>query len=442
MKKIIILSMLLLGLTAVEAQSQQTLSLSDAIQLGLENNFQIKISGLNVEKAEINNTWGTAGRYPGITLGANFNNRFDDNYPQIEGNPRSQSFNHSFSPNANVRWTIFGGFRVAITKEKLALLQQFSEGNEAVIIENTIQAIILAYYKVQVEKEKLNVLNTLKDISKDRYDYEMQKKEFGSSVTFDVLQAQNAFLSDSSNYLLQQLNLKNAILNFNQLLGEESSKRFELTEDLKVIANDYMLGDLMDKMLANNKTLKNQYINQELLKEEVDFQKGGMLPTVMLNSGVDQFNNLNQFKLSTSDTYTKRYTNNYDVYANLSLSFNLFNGGNTRSAIQLAKIDQKIGEIGIEEMKLQLSNLLINLYDLFNINKQLYSVSEANLESAKLNLKIATEKFKVGAINSFNYRDIQLLYLNTAIQQYESMYNVMDTHTELLRLTGGIIEAN
>ncbi len=439
MKKILILAVLLIGFSSFQIQAQKNLSLSDAIQIGLENNFQIKISGLNVEKSRINNSWGTAGRYPTITLGANLNNRFD-NMPDPMGSStdRLETYTHTLYPNANLRWTIFGGFRVNIAKDKLELLQQFSEGNEQVVIENTIQAIILAYYKVQLENEKLSVLKSLKDISRDRYDYVMQKKEFGSSVTYDVLQAKNAYLSDSSSYLFQQLNLKNANLNLNLLLGEKESTRFELTEKLSVVANNYMLGDLMDRMLANNKTIKNQYINQEILKKEIDFQKGAVLPSLMFNSGFDHFNTMNRMKGSSEKTYT----NNYDFYANLSLSFNLSDGGNARSAIQLAKIDERIGELSIAEIELQLKNVLINLFDLYSIHKQLYDVSEANLESAKLNLQISQDKFKVGAINSFNYRDIQMLYLNAAIQQYESIYNLMDTHTELLRLTGGIIEAN
>lgn len=439
MKKLLFFSILIIGFSAFQTQAQQQLSLSDAIQLGLENNFQIKITDLNVEKSQINNSWGTAGRYPTISLGASLNNRFD-NSPDPFGSAtdRRESFTHTLYPNANLRWTIFGGLKVNIAKDKLGLLQQYSEGYEEVIIENTIQAIILAYYKVQLENEKLDVLESVKGISKDRYNYEIQKRDFGSSVTYDVLQANNAYLSDSTNYLLQQLNLKNANLNFNLLLGEEAKVRFVLSEGLKMMINKYMLGDLMDKMLSNNKTLKNQYINQEILKKEIDFQKGAVLPSLMVNTGFDHFNTMSRLKGSS----IKSFTNNYDFYANLSLSFNLSNGGNTKRAIQLAKIDEQIGVLDIADIELQLRNVLINLYDLYNIHQQLCNVSMANIESAKLNLDISLEKFKVGAINSFNYRDIQLLYLNTAIQRYESLFSLMDIHTELLRLTGGIIDAN
>ena len=61
------------------------------------------------------------------------------------------------------------------------------------------------------------------------------------------------------------------------------------------------------------------------------------------------------------------------------------------------------------------------------------------MKSTKLNLDISTEKFKNGIINSFNYRDIQILYMNTAFNELEAIYNLIQSKTDLLRLSGGII---
>ena len=66
---------------------------------------------------------------------------------------------------------------------------------------------------------------------KDRYDYLLAKKELGNSVTYEVLQAKNSFLSDSSNVLLQSLNLKNAKMNLNLLLGESIETNYLLTKN-------------------------------------------------------------------------------------------------------------------------------------------------------------------------------------------------------------------
>ncbi len=64
------------------------------------------------------------------------------------------------------------------------------------------------------------------------------------------------------------------------------------------------------------------------------------------------------------------------------------------------------------------------------------------MESAELNMQIATEKYRSGTINSFNFRDVQLIYLNIAHRKLNAIYDIIDTHTELLRLTGGIVTEN
>ncbi len=82
---------------------------------------------------------------------------------------------------------------------------------------------------------------------------------------------------------------------------------------------------------------------------------------------------------------------------------------------------------------------MVNQFDLYRIRKQLLEVADVNLESAKLNMEIATEKYRNGTINSFNFRDVQLIFLNAASNKLNAIYDLLDSQTELLRLTGGII---
>ena len=42
-------------------------------------------------------------------------------------------------------------------------------------------------------------------------------------------------------------------------------------------------------------------------------------------------------------------------------------------------------------------------------------------------------------INSFNFRDVQIIYLRAAVDKYRAIFNLIDMQTELLRLSGGII---
>ncbi|MCK4664050.1 MAG: TolC family protein [Bacteroidales bacterium] len=414
--------------------SQENLTLSDAIQKSLENNYQIRVSKLNLDIAKSNNTWGTAGRYPYIGIGAMQANRYDDMPSRMTPGTRDKYNTYSVSPFAQLQWTLFNGFAINITKDKLASLERITEGNAAIIVENTIQAVILAYNRVLLENEKKKVIEEILKLSSDRYNNILLKKDLGSAVTFDVLQAQNAYLSDSSTYLLQQMNYKNSLRNLNLLLGENINTIYNPIDNFIVPVKQYEMDTLLSKMLSNNKTLTNQYINQEILRKNIKLNKSSLYPSISLNSGYDKSYSSVKFDGSSASN-----SNAYDYYANFSLSYTLFNGGNIKSAIQNAKIEENIGQIQLDEITHRVSIQLANSYELFIIRKQLYLVSEEKLKTNKLNLQIAEEKFNSGVINSFNYRDVQIMFLNSSFEKLEAIYNLIETNSELLRLTGSII---
>lgn len=417
------------ALFTISVAAQDTLTLSGAIQKALENNYTIKISELNLEIAKNNNSWGTAGRYPVVTTGFVNMNRTDNRL--VPPNTDNNNFNtNNISPYIQANWVLFNGFAVNIRKAQLEDLEKISEGNAAIVVENTIQAIILAYTKVLLEKEKLDVMAEVLKLSSDRYQYTELRKELGNALTFDLLQAKTLFLADSSTFLLQQLNYENALKNLNLILGENNGTIYNLVDEFNVPEAEYNLADLLSVMLSSNKTLQNQYVNQNILKESIKLKKSSLYPMLNLNTGADYSY---AFDSDNSGDYS------YDYYANFSLSYTLFNGGNIRSDIQNAKISEQLGQIQMEQMKHQLSIQLSNYFELYTIRKQLLNVAEESLKAATLNLEIAGQKFESGAINSFNYRDIQLYYLDAANSKLEAIYNLIDTNLELLRMTGAII---
>lgn len=419
-------------LRAQDARAE--LSLPQALEIGLENNFQIRISNENLRIAENNNSWGAAGMWPSISLGAVQNNRYDEGDSYTVPGTRDEYYTNLIAPYVNLNWTLFRGFSVHITKDKLDALERYSEGYATIVVENTIQGIVLAYYNALLQEELLSVTEEVKELSRDRYNYMMFKKDLGGAVTYDVLQAKNAYLDDSTTNLLQQLNVKNAYLNLNLLLGEGEDIEYNLTDEFTVQLLDFPLDSLLVQMMESNTNIRNQYINQEILRKDAQLARRNMYPVLSLNGGFDHANT--RLKYVNADP---SYTNSLDYYANFTLSFNLFNGGNVRRSIKNAEIGEQIAMLETEELEISLSNLMKTDHKLYIIRKELYNVSLANLESAKLNLGISTEKFRSGAINSFNFRDVQVIYLRAAAAKYEAIYNLIDIQTELLRLSGGII---
>ncbi len=410
------------------SMAQQPLSLAGAIGQALENNYDIQVVQQKQQIAEINNSWGSAGRYPYISMSLGSDNSANEN--------KNEDFTrNTLSAGLNLNWTLFDGFSVRISKQRFEQLEQLSKQNTAIMVEGTIQSVILAYYSVLLQKERLDVFKEVMELSQDRFAREEQKKEFGTSVTYDVLQAQNSFLADKSAYLSQEVAYKNALRDLNFLMAVEGNPSYELTEKFEAIPVDYTIAGLQAQLFENNKSLQNQYINQRLLENAVAAAKSNFSPSLNFSGGTSLSRAHTKFEINGGD-----WANSANFYGNFTLSMNLYSGGNRKSAVQIAKIEEQVGFTEIDQMKHELTNSLANLYEFYLVRKELLNVANENLEAAKLNLQISQEKFEAGAINSFNFRDVQNIYLNAAQNKLVAIYNFIDTHTALLRTVGTIIQ--
>ena len=134
------------------AQDSLFLSLSDAIKIGLKQNYEIQISKKNVEINKLLNTWGEAGLLPSINLSGSQDNTLSDQ----SKNPTSfiQELLQSNSLNGGIalNWTLFNGFNVKANKIKLEQLVEQSEGTASLVVENTIHGIILSYYQCKIQR--------------------------------------------------------------------------------------------------------------------------------------------------------------------------------------------------------------------------------------------------------------------------------------------------
>ncbi len=432
-----------------QAKSQESLSLSDAIQVGLQRNYGIQIERGNVEVAQNNNNWGEAGRWPTITLNVNQSNNLTDNvkvaFPTAT---QGQTLSNSLNPTVNVNWTIFDGFRVKMTKRRLELLQAETDGNASIVIANTLQSIILGYYLAVLELERLEEFEKQLALSRDKYQYIKIKSELGGAVTTDVLLEEGNYLTDSINYINQQLVYRNAIRDLNVLLAEKNvAKTYAFADALIIPDEAYTYDDLRGQMLKENVDLQKQYITQSLLGQATKLSNADRYPTLALNASFSETRNSLDLSeaifftgsgfASGPDTRLNSVTDNYT--ATFTLSYTLFNGGRIKRAIKNAIVNERIGELRVDQLENSLDRDLLTALDRYNIRRQLYAINAQRESSAQTNLDLSEEKFKNGSINSFDYRDVQNNYLSSSILKLQATYNLINSKIELMRLTGGLI---
>ena len=449
-------------------EAQQPLGLMDAVQRGLQSNFDAQIQTLEVEQAKLLNNWGQTGRLPTIVFSGNSNNNATYRQPTNPFAVPGQSINENFPAQLDVNWILFNGYGVRLNKARLQQIENQTAGNAQFIVENTAQTIILGYYNALLEKQRLEVRKKVMRFSKERYDFVRLKKQLGGAITFDVLQEQNNYLTDSANVLRQDLAFKNSVRNLNELLNERIETQYIFSDSLSFTDENINYEDMRRKLVSSNATLRNQFVFQELQRIATQSARSALYPTLNLNFGttgsIDQ--QTAQFRPTSGGTIirstnpvgylnddvsqpvwgrttlTEKLTQHgysYGAYANVTLRFTLFNGGQVRRAIQNAQIDEKIGQLGTDRLKLSLENDLLANYDLYQLRKQLVVIAETKLSAAELNLSLATERYKNGAFSAIDLRIVQENFQNAALENYTAIFDVLSTKTDLVRMTGGLL---
>lgn len=426
--KIIISIALFIASIPLFSQDLNRLNIEDAVNKALENNYGIVTVHKSHEINQLNNTWGNTGVLPTVSFtgtgSESWNNNDNDDYN-----------NTTLSGSVDLNWVLFRGFGARITKQNLEKLEKMSEGNIALTAENTIVDVILAYYNILLAENNMEIAKKTMILSEDRYKKEQQRKQLGTSVTYDLLQAQNSYLEDKSNYISAKSSYHNSKRQLNNLMAEPLENEYEYTSAFDIAAKKFELTELQTKMLENNNTLKNQYINLEMAKLDIKSAQSAYYPTIAAGAS-GSFSDAE----TDYDSNTDYSSSGFNTSLKMSVSYSIYEGGSRRRSLQAAKINREISEIETTDMQQQLKNQLAQEFELYEVRQELLTLAEENLKAAELNLELSKQKFENGSINSFNYRDIQQMYSKVALNYQNAKYNLIQSYHTLLRLTGGVID--
>jgi outer membrane protein TolC len=435
MKKILIYILLLLPTIIF---SQENLSLEDAIKIGLKQNFDIQINKRNLEISKLNNNPGKAGALPKINLSAKKEEAVSDqsNNPTsfIQEILKSESINAT----ANLSWTLLNGYGIKASKEKLNQLEYLSNGNLTLTLENTTQAIILSYYNCILQKDRLNLLQNVVNLSRERLIYQKTKYDIGVISKIEFLQVENTLLTDSSNLLTQRLNYNNSLKNLNLVLGVELDSEWNLTDEMSTKTQIFNLKDLQSETFRNNTNINNQCINNEIIRQDIILAKSAYYPIVSFNSGASY--NESTYDVGDSGYEGSNTGETLNYYANLSINFRLYDGGNYKTLLQESEIRDLINDLNIEKKHREIKNQLSINYEKYNSNIIIYNLRKKAFDIAQINYQLANDKNNRGNINSFDLRDIEIAYLNSGISYLQSVYNLNESYLNLVKITGGILE--
>lgn len=429
MKSVCLILFLMMGLQMSDAQ--QLLTVRDAVEIALQNNYDILLSKNDLQATEENLTYGNAGMLPTVTANFAQSNSLQ-NSTQIQNTGVERSLdnakNNSMSYGISIGWTIFDGLGMFSRYETL---QEFQKQGEVLLkktITNRVSDVMQTYYTIVEQKNLLDAMDSTISISKERLRIAENRFSIGKASKLDVLNVQVNLNEDETNKVKQLEVVHSLKIALNNLLARDLTVDFDVVREVDVDESLALL-DLLEKSKTHNPDLLVTGIAKRIAELELKTVKASRYPTVQLNGGYN-------FSESESSLGFVAQSNSRGLNYGVTASLNLFDGLRQRRNERIAKIEVDNAEILLQQQRSNVETALSQAFQSYQTYISLSRLEDRNLQIAKENLDITMDKYRIGTISPVEFRDAQENYLNAVVRYNSTKLKAKLSETLLKEIVG------
>lgn len=438
-KQLIYILILISGLMSAQDNSETIrLNLDKSIELALNNNHDLRKSELDRQKAleQVSEAWGSA-LFPKIDASASYNRAiklpvFTFQVETPEG-PVTQSFkmgaDNTFSAAVNFEQTLFSG-SVFLAVSTAKVYASISDKAFKATRENMIAHVKKAYYSVLVAKEVVELSRLNLKLSQDNLRNAESMFNAGLISEYDQIKARvqvqnlQPNVKQTENALVFSENLLKI------LTGLDVNQKIEINDSLSFREMNIPDTETNSELLENNSLLNQLKLQIEFQDKVVSYQFSQHFPELSLVGNW-------QTQAQENDA---RHLNNYVFRNAISAGFNLriplFNGGQTSSKVQQAKIDRmRVNEDFLQTTK-TLNNQLQNTMLKIKETRELVDAYNATINQAQRGYDIAVKRFTAGLGTQLEVVDAQVALTQSKVNYLSSVYDYYSYNADLEQLLG------
>jgi len=414
---------------------QERLTLNDAVQQGLVNNYQVLVAKNETERSSQNISYGNAGFLPSVTAYGSLDKAYYDAKVKVVSGSEldKKTADANFAAAAiKAEWVLFDGAGMFAEYDKLKSLWKISDLETRITMETVVQEIIVAYCNIIRQNELLEATIQLLISGNLRYNIAQEKLSTGMGSEQEWLQAQVSLQADSTAFILQKAELAKAKTSLNRLLAADVEKLFE-TDDTIPLLQMPASDELRTKSQEMNNLIKihTEYLMYSKIEERA--LKSGHYPRVALTGSYGYWE-------TNTEAAFIRYNRYFGPQVGVSLSFKLFDGMKLNQNLQNARIETENKEILLKDVQLYVSALITQTYLDYQSQMQALALGNKRKELAQRNLRIALEAYRAGLISSVDLRVAQDDLFKASSDLINAFYNVKVRETELLSISGMLLK--
>jgi len=421
---------------SITSQAQNTYTLKSCLELGLENNYSIRISKNEEQISKNNATKANAGYLPTLDLSGRYSGSLDDTKSTLRTTNAIDKTNgvldHLFNVGLSLNWTIFDGFNISTNYKRLKELESIGEVNTRITIEDFAADLIAEYYNYVQQKIRMSNFLYAVSLSRERLRIVEARYMIGNMSRLDLQQARVDFNADSSKYVKQHEMLNTSRIRLNELMANEDVDQNLIISD-SIIDVDELLNfsDLLESTLQTNAVLLKADRNITIAQLDMKSVNSRRYPYVRFSSGYGY--TLNRYEINT---YKQREV--LGLNFGVTVGINLFDG-TLRSQRKNAHINIENSRLKRQQLDQSLRADITNLWQAYTNNLKMLKLERENLVAATQNHEIAMERYMLGDLSGIEMREAQKNLLDAEERILSAEYNTKLCEISLLQISGKVL---
>jgi len=439
------------------ALAQESWTLKKCIQHALENNLQIKQNDLNIALSESFLKQSKAVKFPSLNANASHSYNFGRSIDPTTNDFVSQTIqSNGFSLNTNL--ILFNGFQRSniIKRNKLNVEAEKYDVEQK---QNNIKLQVLtAYLQILFDKEDLQISKNQFEVTQQQVERTKALFNAGVLTEGDLLDIQAQLANEELQIVDATNRLELSYLDIKQLLDIDLAQPFSIAQpEIDMTLADQIdsvnFDDIFQTVAQSYPGLKSSNLRLLSSQKDISIAKGRMSPSVSFSGNVNtNFSNIRQRIVDlqfagyqtigylSTDLTTTVVAENYDIIyentpfvdqldenlsqaAGFNLSMPIFNGWQTKQAINRAKIDFLNAEYTNELTKNRLQKEVQQAITNVKAAEKKYVASLKNQKASERSFQYAQERYNQKVINTMDFVDAKNRFSKASSNLIQAKYD-------------------
>lgn len=426
----------------IPTQAQKQWTMQECIDYAMQNNITLQKARLSQQSA-VEDVKGSKGALlPTVSASANqslgyrpWQNTGSTTVTNGMVNTKVDKTYLNGSYGVNAQWTVWNGNKNTNNVKLNKLSGQQAELQVAETANSIQERIAQLYVQILYLDESIKVSKASLETSQKNEERGKEMVEVGKMSKADLAQLTAQRASDEYNAVDAQAQMANYKLQLKQLLELTGEEEFDVvipqTTDDQALAEIPALQNVYQQALLSRPEIESSKLAIESSDLNVKIAKAGWLPSLSLSGSFSTSTN----SLS-SNGWSNQMKTNFSTQAGLTLSVPLFDGRQTRTSVNKAKIQRQQAQLDLQDQQKTLYQTIEGYWLDANTNQQRFRAAQTTVESEQQSYDLLAEKFNLGLTNIIELMNGKDKLLSAQQNRLQSKYQTI-LNQQLLRFYSG-----